>query len=154
MDRFASITTRQVDRFCAKWRTPECETVDAFTTSWLGENNWVFPPPHLLPRALRIMTESRANGTVIIPYWPSAAWWPLLVKAKDTFADWVMDWWEIPCQKDTFLPGSVDSQVFCVGFPAYRILALRVCFCGTVFYHDKTCVHHQAVYARRTLLLP
>ena len=43
--RFASVQTRQLERYCSRYRNPECESVDAFTVSWSKENNWLPPLP-------------------------------------------------------------------------------------------------------------
>ena len=34
VDHFASVKTRQLDRFCSRFLNPGCEAVDAFTVSW------------------------------------------------------------------------------------------------------------------------
>ena len=47
VDRFASEKTAQVARFCSRFLNPGCEAADAFTVSWAGVNNWLFPPPLL-----------------------------------------------------------------------------------------------------------
>lgn len=44
VDRFSTFKTRQVPRFCSRWLNPCAEGIDAFTLSWAGENNWMFPP--------------------------------------------------------------------------------------------------------------
>lgn len=53
VDRFVSLNSRQLPRFCSKWRCPGCEGVDAFTLNWSGENNWLVPPVYLVPRVLK-----------------------------------------------------------------------------------------------------
>jgi len=72
VDRFASLQTRQLERFCSRYCNPRCEAVDAFTISWLKENNWIFPPPYLIPRVLKHMSAGGEIGTLLIPRWPSA----------------------------------------------------------------------------------
>ncbi len=47
--RFASFLTKLLPQFCSLFRNPGCEAVDAFTVSWDNENNWIFPPPYLVP---------------------------------------------------------------------------------------------------------
>ena len=37
IDRFASVKTKQLDRFCSRFLGPGCEAVDAFTVSWVGD---------------------------------------------------------------------------------------------------------------------
>ena len=49
VDRFSTFKTRQVPRFCSRWLNPCAEGIDAFTLPWAGENNWMFPPPYLIP---------------------------------------------------------------------------------------------------------
>ena len=78
-DRFASEKTKQLDPFCSRFLNPSCEAADAFTVSWAGVNNWLFPPPFLVPRELWHMSVGKENGTLLVPEWRSAPWWPLLV---------------------------------------------------------------------------
>ena len=72
VDRFASLQTRQLERFCSRYRNQRCESVDAFTISWLKENNWIFPTPYLIPRVLKHMSAGGEIATLLIPRWPSA----------------------------------------------------------------------------------
>ena len=54
------------------------EYLDVFTASWQNENNWLFPPPYLIPKVLKHLEFSKAKGTLVAPMWTSAIWWPLL----------------------------------------------------------------------------
>lgn len=47
VDRFASIKTKQLVRYCSRYCNPGCEASNAFTVSWSQDNNWIFPPPCL-----------------------------------------------------------------------------------------------------------
>ncbi|XP_020622256.1 uncharacterized protein LOC110059878 [Orbicella faveolata] len=53
VNRFASIKTKQLDRYCIQYRNPGCEASNVFTVSWSSHNNWNFPPPLLIPKVLR-----------------------------------------------------------------------------------------------------
>ena len=44
VNRFSSVKTRQLDRFCSRFLDPGCEAFDAFTVSWAGDYNWLFQP--------------------------------------------------------------------------------------------------------------
>ena len=46
-------------------------------------------PVVLLPKVLNFMFHSKAQGTLVLPYWPSAPFWPLLVR---TFWGFVVDY--------------------------------------------------------------
>ena len=78
VDRFASHRSFQLPRFCSWWWCPGTETVDAFTVSWEGDNNWLVPPVFLIPRVIRHMKSGKEHGTLVVPFWPSAHWWPML----------------------------------------------------------------------------
>ena len=84
VDRIASIKTKQLDRYCSRYRNPGCEASNAFTVSWSWDSNWIFPPPPPIPKVLRHMSAGHEYGTLIAPEWPSAVWWPLLVGRSGT----------------------------------------------------------------------
>ena len=68
VDLFASLNSKQLPHFCAKWLCPVCEGVDAFTQDWRGENNSLVPPVYLIPRVLRHMTHNGESGTLVVPF--------------------------------------------------------------------------------------
>jgi len=70
VDHFASLQTRQLERFCSRYHNPRCEAVDAFLISWLKENTWIFPPPYLIPCVLKHMSAGGEIGTLLLPRWP------------------------------------------------------------------------------------
>lgn len=78
IERFTSVKTKQLDRFCSRFLNPGYEAVDAFTVSWAGDYNWLFPPPYLVPCVLCHMNDGREDRILLVPEWPSASWWPLL----------------------------------------------------------------------------
>lgn len=39
--------TKQLNRYCSRYGSLECEVADAFTVTWSKENNWLFRPPYL-----------------------------------------------------------------------------------------------------------
>ena len=85
VDRFASILTRQTSRYNSLFWDPETEGIDALHQSnWRQEMNFVNPPFRLLPKVLQHITQSKAEATVIAPYWPAAIWHQKLVKMAVT----------------------------------------------------------------------
>ena len=141
IDRFATFRTRQIPRFCSRWPNPCTEGVDAFTLSWSGENNWIFPPPYLIPRVLQHLEHCMEFGTLIVPLWTSAPWWPLVTRDGTQPAAFVHDWVEIPPSEDMFIPASSGASLFS-GKPSYRVLALRVSFAGPAAHAAKPFFHH------------
>ena len=58
--------------------TPESYGVDAFAHSWAGENALMVPPIPKVGRVLRHAKICRAKGVLVVPFWSSSAFWPLL----------------------------------------------------------------------------
>ena len=112
LDRFASLQTRQLERFCSRYRNSRCEAVDTFTNSWLKENNWIFPPPYLIPRVLKHMSAGGDISTLLLPRWPSAVWCPLLVNTDGSWKAFITGSMTFQPYQGIFLAGSAASNVF------------------------------------------
>ena len=78
VDRFASSDTTKCCRFYSKFWWPGSEGVDAFSITWLGDNNWLVPPVHLVSHTILHLESCRASSTLLVPKWPSAVFWPIL----------------------------------------------------------------------------
>ena len=97
VDRFASFQNSQVPRFNSRCWNPGSETVDAFTVDWSGENNWWCPPIGLIPRVIRHAQACGTKGSIVVPLWPSAPFWPMLCPFKTgCFATFVREIRELP----------------------------------------------------------
>ena len=70
---------------------PGTERVNAFSTSWENENNWLVPPIYLISNTILHLLTCRAKGTLIVPLWPSAPFWPLLFVNKFQVQPYVID---------------------------------------------------------------
>ena len=86
VDRFADSNNYQLVRFNSQCWNPGSEAVDTFTTDWCGENSWWCPPVTLVPKVIRHAEFCKAVGTLIVPEWPSALFWPLLHQSAQEFA--------------------------------------------------------------------
>ena len=91
IDRFANYLNTQLPRFNSRFWNPGSEAVDAFTCNWAGENNWLCPPPFLIPRVIRHTLKTGADGTLIVPRWPSAPFWPLIFPEGCTRAPFITE---------------------------------------------------------------
>ena len=63
--------------------------IDAFTVDWHGANGLFVPPIFLITRILKYMKQCNAVGTLIVPCWQSASFWPMLCPGGDGFIDQV-----------------------------------------------------------------
>jgi len=78
VDRFANSYNSHLPRFNSRFYMPGSESVDAFSISWAGENNWLVPPLHSIIQVIEHIVSSKAQGTLVVPYWPSSGFWPFL----------------------------------------------------------------------------
>ena len=104
------------------------EAVDAFTVDWSGENNWFCPPVALIPRVLRHAQHCQAEGTLVVPLWESAPFWPLICPDGEEFASFEVACYELPCMEMLFIPGCQETALFVGHIPNTPVLALRLCF--------------------------
>ena len=88
-DRFASFHTKKVHLFNSKFWTPGTYGIDAF--DWAGYNNWLVPPIGLIPRTIQHIIQCKAYGTMIVPFWPSSVFWPLLFNVDKSFKQFVIE---------------------------------------------------------------
>ena len=114
VDRFANHENTQLPRFNSRFWCPGTEAVDAFSVSWVGENNLLVPPIFLIPKVLNHMVAFGGRATLVVPAWPSAPFSPIF---SDIF--------EIPLGTDVFVLGNYKNSLF--GSPNFRsgVLFLR-----------------------------
>ena len=104
VDRFANNCNAQLARFNSRFWCPDTEAVDTFTCNWGEDVNWVCPPPFLILRTIRHAAETFAKGTIIVPSWPSAPFWPMLFPTFNKAAWFVRDMLVMPSEQ-VLLPG-------------------------------------------------
>jgi len=118
VDRFASAHAHLLPR----WNSLDpdgAETVDAFSTSWPGENNFINAPWDLLPRVLAKLRTERATATLIAPWWPAQLWWPVL---QELSCDHV----RLRLPPDLPLSSSTSRRAEPTRNPAWRVFAFRI----------------------------
>ena len=126
IDRFANQLNSQLARFNSRWWCPDTEAVDAFTCDWGGDINWVCPPPCLIPRCIRHAANTLAVGSLILPCWPSAPYWPMIYPDGHSTADFITDLKVLRASLYPVLPGRMGSCL-----PACDMLAVRFDFTTT-----------------------
>ena len=129
IDRFAASYNKQVERFNSRYACPATEAVDSFTVNWSGESNWLCPPPSLIiPRVIRHAECCKAQGTLVVPWWESAPFWPLLCPTGGEWASFGVDYGTLPLSEELIRPGRTGSALFGGKFPNTAVIALRVDF--------------------------
>ena len=127
VDRFASYYNTHLPRFNSRFWNPGTEAVDAFTCDWHGEVNWWCPPPYLVPRTIKHAQRSGVCGTLLVPEWKSAAFWPLLFPDGASSAWFVREVRVFDKDKLVVCAGRNGANLF-RHEPNTNMLALRVSF--------------------------
>ena len=98
---------------------------------WTGgrENNWWCPPPSLVVRVLRHVEMCKALGTLVVPGWQSAAYWPIIWPTDSSLATFVTEITSLlPLFPHLVCPGRSAGALFKQGNPNTPMLAIRICF--------------------------
>ncbi|XP_063416794.1 uncharacterized protein LOC134699037 [Mytilus trossulus] len=94
VDRFASDYNTKCLVFNSKHWCPNTSGITAFDQDWKSEINWIVPSPSLVSKCIQKMKQEKSIGTLIVPYWRSAPFWPILnfgIEGSQTFASFVVD---------------------------------------------------------------
>jgi len=89
VDLFAEHGTTKVERYVAARPDVASIAVDAFRLRWdqplsvdapTTETIYAFPPPSAIGRVVAQVRDQHAELVLVAPAWPSAAWWPMLLR--------------------------------------------------------------------------
>jgi len=109
VDRFANYKNTKLPRFNSRFWNPGTEAVDCFTTSWKHEVNWMVPPPYLVIKCVEHLKCSEGKGTLLIPTWSSAPFWPLLFH---TYRDAIKHELLVENINDHLIAASLSKSIF------------------------------------------
>jgi hypothetical protein len=108
-------------------RNDKCAGVDAFAEFWGDKRGLSVPPVIIMARVIRKMQSDKANGVLVVPLWESANFWPLLNQGN-RFISNVIDWIDLPTNKESYISCKNGKGIFGNGNLKFRMLALRVIF--------------------------
>ncbi|XP_069102077.1 uncharacterized protein [Argopecten irradians] len=91
VDRFANDNNAKCEVFNSRWWCPGTAGIDGLGQVWAGQNNWLVPPPALIPKVVDKMMDEKAMGTLVVPYWTSAPFWPVIAPRGDKYAFFVKE---------------------------------------------------------------
>ena len=80
VDLFASSWNKQLECFVSWKHQPESLAIDAFSLNWGQFTGYLFPPFCLIARCLSKVRMDQAEVTLVTPFWPTQAWFPLAVE--------------------------------------------------------------------------
>ena len=131
VDRLADVHNKQLKRFNSRYWNPGSEAVDAFTCDWGNERNWLCPPTYLINQVIQHAKVTKAEGTLIVPAWRSAPFWPILYPDGCNPADFIKKVCELPQREGLILPTRLGAVLF-KGVPNTKVLALFINFANQV----------------------
>lgn len=111
-DRFASFENTKCKQFNSKFWNPGTRGVNAFSFDWKGYNNWLVPPVCLVIKVINHLVSCRANGTLIVPKWPSAVFWPVLFEKWSKHEYFLADILDIKNSDTIFKHGKNKKSIF------------------------------------------
>ena len=85
IDLFASRINCQLKTFVSYKPDPETYAVDAFTLPWNELKFYAFPPFSIICRVLQKVSEDSATGVILVPFWPTQAFFPILLRMLISF---------------------------------------------------------------------
>ena len=71
------------------------------------------PPISLIVRAVKHLIACKGVGTLIVPEWPSANFWPFVSPATGVIKHLIKDWCVVPRCNPVFIPGRGQSMNVC-----------------------------------------
>ena len=131
VDRFADHVNYKIPVFNSRYSCPGSSAVDAFSSSWENENNWLVPPIYLISKTLKHVRASRAVATLLVPVWPSASFWPLLFSKYSPLSVMVTDSVSFSNCSDIFVHGRNHKSIF--GSRLFKSSVLCVRLDGSLF---------------------
>jgi len=123
VDRFANEINKRVSVFNSKFYCPGTSAVDSFTQNWQHENNWICPPVKLIGSVFKHMDICKCRGTVLIPLWKSAYFWPLIYPDGIRLASFIKDFTVL----NPFYISYGNNSIFS-GYVDFQTIALYISF--------------------------
>ena len=80
IDLFASRINNQFTTYVSYRPDPGAFAIDALSISWTSLEFYAFPPFSVIPHVLKKIQEDKASGILVVPDWPTQAWYPKAMK--------------------------------------------------------------------------
>lgn len=126
VDRFANANNKKLQRFNSVFWNPGTEAVNCFTQDWRNENNWLVPPVSLVIKTIKYVINCNAKGTLIVPKWVSASYWPYVFKDNLKTFVYVSDVLEFEDSTKIFIQGMNKNSIFGSERFYSSVLAIRL----------------------------
>ena len=121
IDLFADNLNAKCTRFCSRYWCPNTLKVNAFSLDWTGENCLMVPPTYLIAKCIKhfLAAKGEVKGVLIIPFWPSAVFWPLLVENDQSFRSFIVNYMFFKSSKNLVVQGEFKGSI--IGHRDYNV---------------------------------
>ena len=123
VDRFADDRNAKLPCFNSKFYCSGTAHVNAFTADWSYHNNWCSPPVSLIGSTIKHMCRCKGMGTLLLPEWKSAYYWPIICPDGVHLATFIKKAIYVNPYYYSYTPNSVLT-----GYVSFRTLALAISF--------------------------
>lgn len=114
VDWFASWHNYKLPTFYSRYWNPGSAGVDAFSFHWGDRTGWFVPPVYLFTRVIKHMKNCKSKGTLVVPYWKSGRFWPILCPDGLNFIPAIKDMQFLPTEKCCFTPSRSGRGIFLI----------------------------------------
>ena len=122
------LVTIMLQKFNTRYFQPGTDGVNAFTQNWSHDNNWLFPPPYLLIKAINYAKTCKAQGTPIVPVWKSAHFWLILCPDGVHWDEFMKGCLPLPNWPKLVLKCKAKNTIFGNKQLTFAMVALRIDF--------------------------
>ena len=126
VDCFASYANTKLPRFYSRFYSPNTLGVDALSHSWEGENCWLVPLISLITQLIEHFKSCKCVGALVVPYWPSAIFWPCIINEERSFRNYILDFLYVAEGKRVFVHGANKKCIFGSDKFSSPVLFLRI----------------------------
>ena len=128
VDRFACHYNKKLPLFNSTFFQPVTSGMNAFSQDWAFANKRLCPLTYLTLRVGNHLKACRAAGTLIVPLWRSAHFWPIICDNGVHFSNFVHDWYVLPHIPNLFIRGKAKNCTSGNGQLKFIMLTLRIDF--------------------------
>ena len=126
-DRFASNYNTKCCNFNSRFWVPGTQGIYGLDQQWSDEINWLVPPPRLILNCIKKLEYESANGTLIIPVWKSAPYWPELYDTNGQFKFFIREVIVLP-SRNVIVKGRGNNGIFSKEQLSFLIAAFKIRF--------------------------
>lgn len=123
LDIFASSENSKTPRFFSRFWCPDSVGADCFNYRWNKEFCWAVPPFNLIPKTLQHFHRFGNKMLLLVPFWPSAIFWPLITP-HSPFFKYIKKTYIVDAANRFIIPGSNSN--LCFSQPAYNFKMLAL----------------------------